>query len=145
MISLNLTYKVKQKKRVGRGPSSGSGKTCGRGMNGQKSRSGSSVKASFEGGQISFMKKIKKLGAKPLHHTTTIKLSKLLILANSNSESKVVSYNLLRTSGIISSKFYKVILDEVVSGSELTLNVLKSDTNIKFSSGVARICKLNYV
>ena len=40
----------KPRKRVGRGPSAGQGKTCGRGQKGQKSRSGGNVKPWFEGG-----------------------------------------------------------------------------------------------
>ena len=41
----------KPRKRVGRGPASGTGKTSGRGMNGQKSRAGGGKGAGFEGGQ----------------------------------------------------------------------------------------------
>ena len=51
MITLNTTNKVINKKmRVGRGIGSGKGKTSGRGVKGQKSRSGVAIK-SFEGGQ----------------------------------------------------------------------------------------------
>ena len=42
---------TKNRKRVGRGPASGTGKTAGRGMNGQKSRAGGGKGAGFEGGQ----------------------------------------------------------------------------------------------
>ena len=52
----------KQKKRVGCGPSSGSGKTCGRGMNGQMSRSGSKKRAWFEGGQMPLQRRVPKRG-----------------------------------------------------------------------------------
>lgn len=45
-------------KRVGRGPSSGHGKTSGRGHKGQKARSGGSVKPTFEGGQTPLAKKL---------------------------------------------------------------------------------------
>lgn len=53
---------IKQKKRVGRGPGSGHGKTAGRGMNGQKSRSGYSRKKGFEGGQMPYIRRIPKRG-----------------------------------------------------------------------------------
>jgi len=60
MISLNSTLKVKQKKiRVGRGIGSGKGKTSGRGVKGQKSRSGVSIK-SFEGGQMPLYRRVPK-------------------------------------------------------------------------------------
>jgi large subunit ribosomal protein L15 len=42
----------KKRKRVGRGPGSGKGKTCGRGHKGQKARSGGGVRRGFEGGQM---------------------------------------------------------------------------------------------
>ena len=53
---------VKKRKRVGRGPGSGFGKTAGRGMNGQKSRSGYSRKRAFEGGQMPLTRWIPKRG-----------------------------------------------------------------------------------
>lgn len=53
---------VKKRKRVGRGPGSGTGKTAGRGMNGQKSRSGFSRKRGFEGGQMPLVRRIPKRG-----------------------------------------------------------------------------------
>jgi large subunit ribosomal protein L15 len=53
---------VKKRKRVGRGPGSGFGKTAGRGMNGQKSRSGYSRKRAFEGGQMPLVRRIPKRG-----------------------------------------------------------------------------------
>ena len=49
-------------RRVGRGPGSGSGKTCGRGQKGQKSRSGGGVPAGFEGGQMPLQRRLPKLG-----------------------------------------------------------------------------------
>lgn len=52
------------RKRVGRGPGSGLGKTAGRGHNGQKSRSGGTVPAWFEGGQMPLQRRIPKRGFK---------------------------------------------------------------------------------
>ena len=53
---------TKTRKRVGRGPGSGTGKTAGRGENGQKSRSGYSRKAGFEGGQLPLYRRLPKRG-----------------------------------------------------------------------------------
>ena len=50
------------KKRKGRGPGSGLGKTCGRGQKGQKARSGGSINPVFEGGQLPLYRRIPKLG-----------------------------------------------------------------------------------
>ena len=51
----------KPRKRVGRGPASGTGKTSGRGMNGQKSRAGGGKGAGFEGGQTPLARRLPKL------------------------------------------------------------------------------------
>jgi large subunit ribosomal protein L15 len=63
MSTLNTTGKVlyKKKMRVGRGIGSGKGKTSGRGVKGQKSRSGVSIKA-FEGGQMPLYRRLPKRG-----------------------------------------------------------------------------------
>ncbi len=53
---------IKKKKRVGRGPGSGWGKTAGRGHNGQKSRSGYSRRFGFEGGQMPLVRRVPKRG-----------------------------------------------------------------------------------
>ena len=52
---------TKPRKRVGRGPASGTGKTAGRGMTGQKSRSGGGKGAGFEGGQTPLARRLPKL------------------------------------------------------------------------------------
>lgn len=53
---------TKRRKRVGRGPGSGWGKTCGRGHNGYKSRSGSKKRRGFEGGQMPLHRRLPKFG-----------------------------------------------------------------------------------
>src|ERR1700751_1908751 len=65
-LSLNNLHPAKgsthKKKRVGRGPGSGLGKTAGRGNKGQKSRSGYSAKIGFEGGQMPLHRRLPKRG-----------------------------------------------------------------------------------
>ena len=62
MITLNTKDRInKSKMRVGRGIGSGKGKTCGRGVKGQKSRSGVAIKA-FEGGQMPLYRRLPKRG-----------------------------------------------------------------------------------
>ena len=66
MISLNNREKInKSKIRVGRGIGSGKGKTSGRGVKGQKSRSGVAIK-SFEGGQMPLYRRLPKRGFNPI-------------------------------------------------------------------------------
>jgi len=54
--------KHKKRNRVGRGPGSGNGKTCGRGSKGQRSRAGFSQHPTFEGGQMPLVRRIPKRG-----------------------------------------------------------------------------------
>src|SRR5258707_7312840 len=65
-LSLNNLHPAKgsthKKKRVGRGPGSGLGKTAGRGHKGQKSRSGYSSRPGFEGGQMPLQRRLPKRG-----------------------------------------------------------------------------------
>ena len=60
--NLPKTSEMKARKRVGRGPGSGMGKTSTRGENGQKSRSGASIKPWFQGGQSPLYRRIPKRG-----------------------------------------------------------------------------------
>ena len=67
MIKLNNRLKInKTKIRVGRGIGSGKGKTSGRGVKGQKSRSGVAIK-SFEGGQMPLYRRLPKRGFNPIN------------------------------------------------------------------------------
>ena len=69
----------KAKRRVGRGPGSGWGKTAARGQKGQKSRSGGSIRPGFEGGQLPLQMRIPKFGFRSRVGATTaeIRLSEL--------------------------------------------------------------------
>ena len=74
MSILNNSLKVKSpKKRLGRGIGSGKGKTSGRGVKGQKSRSGVAIK-SFEGGQMPLYRRLPKRGFNPINK---IKIAKI--------------------------------------------------------------------
>lgn len=87
-------------KRVGRGPGSGLGKTSGRGENGQKSRSGASIPAVFEGGQSPLFRRIHKRGfsnARFKVRYATINVSEL----NNFKDGDVVTPELLKEMGII--------------------------------------------
>lgn len=57
---------TKNKKRIGRGTGSGHGKTATKGHKGQKARSGGSIKAGFEGGQMPMQRRLPKRGFTPL-------------------------------------------------------------------------------
>ena len=63
---IKIDSKLKKRKRVGRGIGSGKGKTAGRGMKGQKSRTGVSING-FEGGQMPLQRRIPKFGFKNIN------------------------------------------------------------------------------
>ena len=75
MNILNNTLKIKRpKKRLGRGIGSGKGKTSGRGIKGQKSRSGVAIK-SFEGGQMPLYRRLPKRGFNPIKKMKIAKIN----------------------------------------------------------------------
>lgn len=92
----------KRRRRVGRGIAAGQGASAGLGMRGQKSRSGSSTRPGFEGGQQPLYRRIPKLKGFPIINRkeyTTINVSKLTSLA-ANTEVNLTS---LKDAGIITA------------------------------------------
>ena len=88
------------RKRVGRGPGSGLGKTCGRGQKGQKARSGSSINPVFEGGQLPLYRRLPKRGFTNDKFRTRYAVINLDEL-NRFEEGTVVTPALLKETGII--------------------------------------------
>ena len=98
--NLCKTPEAKTRKRVGRGPGSGMGKTSTRGENGQKSRSGASIKAWFEGGQSPLYRRIPKRGFNNARFRTeyaTINLTDL----NKFNDGDVITPEVLKEKGIV--------------------------------------------
>ncbi len=93
------------RKRVGRGPGSGIGKTSGRGEKGQKSRSGYSQRAGFEGGQMPLVRRVPKRGFTNIWRTeyTVVNLSQLALLVESAEGGGEVNPELLRDRGLVRS------------------------------------------
>ncbi len=100
MITLNNREKINKKKiRVGRGIGSGKGKTSGRGVKGQKSRSGVAIK-SFEGGQMPLYRRLPKRGF------NSIKKIQIAIL-NLNKIQFYIDKKNIKTSDILNSDLLK--------------------------------------
>ena len=112
MTALNNTNSIKIKKiRVGRGIGSGKGKTSGRGVKGQKSRSGVAIK-SFEGGQMPLYRRLPKRGFNQFkkNKVGSINLDKIQKLFDENkinSEIKI-DINILKKLNVISKKYNKI-------------------------------------
>jgi len=99
------TGSTHSKKRVGRGIGSGTGKTCGRGHKGQKSRSGGKVQIGFEGGQMPLQRRLPKVGftSKVNILTQDIRYDRLSVI-----KEKEVSLELLKKHKLIKSKIKTV-------------------------------------
>ena len=128
MTNLNTTVKVKIKKmRVGRGIGSGKGKTSGRGVKGQKSRSGVAIK-SFEGGQMPLYRRLPKRGFNPLkkEKIAILNLDKIQKFVESNKINQDSEINIenLKKAKIVNKSCNKIkILASGDIKSKINLNV----------------------
>tara|TARA_B100001123_G_scaffold423029_1_gene532737 strand:- start:384 stop:836 length:453 start_codon:yes stop_codon:yes gene_type:complete len=132
--SLNIKIK-KRTKRLGRGIGSSKGKTCGRGVKGQKSRSGVAIK-SFEGGQMPLYRRLPKRGFK------SFKKDKIAIINLSRLESIVknkqitpnnkVTLSALQKSKLINKKYKKL---KLLGGGDIKE---KFDAEINYISNIAK-------
>ena len=116
----------RQKKRVGRGHGSGWGKTCGRGHKGQKSRSGASIPAWFEGGQMPLVRLIPKSGPRRIGHVrieySVVNIQTLSIF----EDGATVSLETMFESGIVKGKNSRVkILGDGEIEKKLTVQAHK--------------------
>ena len=89
-----------KKKRVGRGPGSGLGKTAGRGNKGQKSRSGYSGKVGFEGGQMPLQRRLPKRGFTNIFKKQWIEVT-LSTLENSFEAGDEITPETMHSRGVI--------------------------------------------
>ena len=92
------------RKRVGRGNASGWGKTCGRGHKGQKSRSGGSIPAWFEGGQMPLVRRLPKRGPRRTAHKRVVYDVINVETLNLFDDAAVISPESLREAGLIKRK-----------------------------------------
>ena len=119
MISLNNRNKIKKNKiRVGRGIGSGKGKTSGRGIKGQKSRSGVAIK-SFEGGQMPLYRRLPKRGFNPIG-------KKNIAILNLNKIQSFIDKKSLKSGDIINSDLLKKL--KLINKRSMKLKILGSGT-----------------
>ena len=150
MISLNNREKVnKSKIRVGRGIGSGKGKTSGRGVKGQKSRSGVAIK-SFEGGQMPLYRRLPKRGFKIIGKKTTgsINLSKIqsFIQSKKIKTSDRIDLALLKKLNIVKKKYKKIKVlgkGEIKEKLNIEVNYLSSSAKDKLEKSGSNIKIIN--
>ena len=136
MTSLNTTLKVKTKKiRVGRGIGSGKGKTSGRGVKGQKSRSGVAIK-SFEGGQMPLFRRLPKRGFNSFNKkkVAILNLKKIQSLIDKKviSETDILNLETLKKLKIVGNNFNKM---KILGSGELKSKI---NISIDFISNSAK-------
>ena len=121
MIRLNNRSKVnKTKIRVGRGIGSGKGKTSGRGVKGQKSRSGVAIK-SFEGGQMPLYRRLPKRGFNPIG-------KKNIAILNLDKIQSYIDKKTIKSSDTINSNLLKKL--NLINKNSIKLKILGAG-NIK--------------
>lgn len=98
-----------KKKRVGRGPGSGLGKTAGRGHKGQKSRSGYSSRPGFEGGQMPLQRRLPKRGFTNIFKKQWIEISLAKIEASFNAGDEVTP-EVLHQRGLIKKAKHDLVI-----------------------------------
>ena len=142
MTSLNSTLKIKQKKiRVGRGIGSGKGKTAGRGVKGQKSRSGVAIK-SFEGGQMPLFRRLPKRGFNPILKTKTATFN-LDKLQNLIEKKKIKSEDTINLDYLIKNKLIKKTFNRLkILGNGDLKTKLNIETNFISKSAKIKLDKL---
>ena len=143
---LNSLKKIKKDKiRVGRGIGSGKGKTSGRGVKGQKSRSGVAIK-SFEGGQMPLYRRLPKRGFKIIGKKTTgsINLSKIqsFIQSKKIKTSDRIDLALLKKLNIVKKKYKKIKVlgkGEIKEKLNIEVNYLSSSAKDKLEKSGSNI------
>jgi large subunit ribosomal protein L15 len=122
----------KPRKRIGRGPGSGTGKTSGRGEKGQKSRSGYSQRDGFEGGQMPLVRRVPKRGFTNIFKTeyAVVNLSQLAELDGDVTPESLASRGLVR-----SGKPVKVLGDgEIGKALKVTANKFSKSARAKIEA-----------
>ena len=143
---LNGLTKLKTKKiRVGRGIGSGKGKTSGRGVKGQKSRSGVAIK-SFEGGQMPLYRRLPKRGFNSINKNKIGKLNlgnlQLLIKSKKIKSSEKIDIKYLHSSKILKKKYEKIKIlgqGEIKDKLNLEVHYLSNSAKEKLSKNGSTI------
>ena len=110
MLNHEITSKVgghRRRRRVGRGPASGQGKTCGRGHKGAGSRAGSVSVAAYEGGQMPLFRRLPKRGFNNAKFATRCEIVNICQLERF-ADGATISVEQLSDAGLIDSTKSKV-------------------------------------
>ena len=142
MINLNNREKInKSKIRVGRGIGSGKGKTSGRGVKGQKSRSGVAIK-SFEGGQMPLYRRLPKRGFNPIStvEIAIMNLEKIQFFIDKKTikNSDVLNADTLKKLNLINKNSKKL---KILGTGEIKVKV-NIEANLASKSAISKVEKV---
>jgi large subunit ribosomal protein L15 len=140
--SLSSEGSRKPRKRVGRGIGSRTGKTCGRGHKGQKSRSGGGIRPGFEGGQMPLQMRLPKFGFKSRKNKNSVEIITLEFIEKSAklNDGDVISLGRLKELNIVKGNAVKKIK---VIGNSLLTKKLSFAEDVIFSKAALEIAKPN--
>ena len=119
----------KGRKRVGRGSSSGWGKTSGRGQKGQKARSGGGVRPGFEGGQLPLQKRLPTFGFRSRIGSSTCEVRTSEI---NSLESEIITLDVLKSNRLIRKDMKRA---RIILSGELNRLIKIADANILVTVG----------
>ena len=142
MTTLNNREKInKSRMRVGRGIGSGKGKTSGRGVKGQKSRSGVAIK-SFEGGQMPLYRRLPKRGFNPIltGHIAVLNLEKIQSFIDSKKikTTEILNSDLLKKLKIINKNSTKL---KILGTGEIKEKI-NIEANLASKSAIEKLEKI---
>jgi len=142
MTKLNNIKKTKKLKlRVGRGIGSGKGKTCGRGVKGQKSRSGVAIK-SFEGGQMPLYRRLPKRGFNPIKDSNVaiLNLEKIQLYIDKKNikTSELLNTELLKKLKLINKNSKKL----KILGTGKIKDKINIEANLASKSAIEKLEKI---
>ena len=142
MTTLNTREKInKPKMRVGRGIGSGKGKTCGRGVKGQKSRSGVAIK-SFEGGQMPLYRRLPKRGFNPIPsgHIAILNLEKIQFFIDNKTikAAEILNSDLLKKLKLINKNSTKL---KILGTGEIK-DKINIEANLASKSAIEKLEKI---
>ena len=144
-MKLNEKLKTKDiKKRLGRGIGSGKGKTSGRGVKGQKSRSGVAIK-SFEGGQMPLFRRLPKRGFNPLRKDRVAKINLYKIQEIIDKKiltSNILNLETLKKSKLVANSFNKIKIlgsGDLKDRIEINVDYVSKSAKIKLEKNGSKI------
>lgn len=131
---------TRNRKRLGRGPGTGHGKTAGHGHKGFKARSGNGVKMGFEGGQMPLQRRLPKRGFRS-RNQCNVRIISLGLLEKLSRNASIIDEELLISQGVIKAgEVYKLLSNgEVSSPVQIRLRFVSAGARNKIEAAGGQV------